>query len=57
MPERRGSGGTKRLGKQLRCHLFFLNPHSDVRFTTCPKCSGKTRLRKSAFQNALAGLR
>lgn len=46
MPERRGSGGRKRLSKQPRRHQFFLNPYSDVRFTTCPKCSGKTRLRK-----------
>ena len=27
-------------------HLFFLNPYSDVAFTKCPKCEGKTRLRK-----------
>jgi hypothetical protein len=27
-------------------HLFFLNPYSDVAFTKCPKCEGKTRQRK-----------
>ena len=27
-------------------HFFFLNPYSDVAFTKCPKCDGKTRLRK-----------
>lgn len=25
---------------------FFLNPYTDIRFTTCPKCSAKTKLRK-----------
>ena len=46
MAEQRGSGDRNRLGKQPRRHRFFLNPYTDVRFTTCPKCSGKTRLRK-----------
>ena len=27
-------------------HDFFLNPHRDARFTRCPKCDGKTKLRK-----------
>jgi hypothetical protein len=27
-------------------HLLFLNPYSDVAFTKCPKCEGKTRQRK-----------
>jgi hypothetical protein len=25
---------------------LFLNPYQDVRFTRCPKCDGKTKLRK-----------
>lgn len=27
-------------------HKFFLNPHSDARFTRCPKCHRPTKLRK-----------
>ena len=27
-------------------HKFFLNPHADARFTCCPKCDAKTKLRK-----------
>ena len=35
-----------RLGKQPPRYYFFLNPYQDVRFTSCPKCDGKTKLRK-----------
>ena len=35
-----------RLGKQPPRYRFFLNPYTDVRFTTCPQCRGKTRQRK-----------
>jgi hypothetical protein len=35
-----------RLGRQPPRFRFFLNPYRDVRFTTCPQCSGKTRARK-----------
>lgn len=35
-----------RLGKQPPRHYFFLNPYQDARFTSCPKCGGKTKLRK-----------
>jgi hypothetical protein len=35
-----------RLGKQPPRHKFFLNPYQDVRFSSCPKCDGKTKLRK-----------
>ncbi len=35
-----------RLGKLPPLYRFVLNPSSDVRFTTCPNCSGKTLLRK-----------
>jgi hypothetical protein len=34
------------LGKQPPRHDFFLNPYPDDRFTTCPGCGRKTRLRK-----------
>ena len=37
---------TPRLGKQLPRHRFFLNPYQDARFTRCPKCEAKTRLKK-----------
>jgi hypothetical protein len=33
-------------GKQPPRHRFFLNPYPDVRFTTCPLCGQKTRVRK-----------
>ncbi|MGH7861829.1 MAG: hypothetical protein ACREOS_06255 [Candidatus Dormibacteraceae bacterium] len=36
----------KQLGKQKPRYKFFLNPYRDVRCTRCPKCEGKTRLRK-----------
>jgi hypothetical protein len=42
----RPSGEAPRLGKQPPRYRFFLNPYSDVRFTTCPQCGGKTRVRK-----------
>lgn len=36
-----------RIGKTpTRYKLFFLNPYEDVRFSYCPKCEGKTKLRK-----------
>lgn len=35
-----------RIGKQPPRYRFFLNPYEDVRFTNCPKCRYKTRLRK-----------
>ena len=35
-----------RLGKQPPRYGFFLSPYTDVRFTTCPQCGGKTRQRK-----------
>ena len=39
--------GTRRvLGKQPPRYRFFLNPYEDVRFTTCPQCRIKTRMRK-----------
>ena len=35
-----------RLGKQPPRYRFFLNPYTDVRFTTCPQCRAKTSQRK-----------
>lgn len=43
-PKKRQSA--PRLGKQPPRHRFFLNPYPDSRFTACPKCYGKTKLRK-----------
>lgn len=42
------SGGTAiaKRTKQPKRFWFFLNPYHDVRFTRCPKCEGKTKLRK-----------
>jgi len=42
----RASQSGRRLGKQPPRYRFFLNPYTDVRFTTCPQCRGKTRQRK-----------
>jgi hypothetical protein len=36
----------KQLGKQPPRYSFLLNSYPDVRFTTCPRCSAKTMLRK-----------
>ena len=36
----------KRIAKQKPRYRFFLNPYSDVRFTRCPQCDGKTKQRK-----------
>ncbi len=36
----------KRLGKQPPRYRFFLNPYTDVRFTSCPKCGNRTKQRK-----------
>ena len=50
MVERTGSKKPRnlpRLGNQPPAYKFFLNPYTDVRFTTsCPGCSGKTKQRK-----------
>ncbi|RZM83087.1 hypothetical protein [Leptolyngbya iicbica] len=37
---------SERIGHLPPQHDFFLNPHLDARFTRCPKCDGKTKLRK-----------
>src|SRR6266516_6292999 len=42
----RSSRLAPRLGKQAPRYRFFLNPYTDVRFTTCPQCRGNTSQRK-----------
>lgn len=37
---------TKYLGALPPQHNFFLNPYTDARFTRCPQCDAKTKLRK-----------
>lgn len=34
------------MGARPPRYSFALNPYADVRFTTCPSCAAKTRLRK-----------
>jgi hypothetical protein len=34
------------LGKQPPRYRFFLNPYEDVRFSSCPQCTNKTKQRK-----------
>jgi tetratricopeptide (TPR) repeat protein len=36
----------RQVGKRPPRYDFFLNPYRDTRFTTCPRCSIKTRSRK-----------
>ncbi|UBF26805.1 hypothetical protein K9N68_02075 [Kovacikia minuta CCNUW1] len=36
----------KLFGKQPPRHNFFLNPYTDARFTSCPRCNAKTKQRK-----------
>jgi len=38
-----------RLAKFPRKHMFFLNPYTDARFTRCPKCGNRTKIRKFPF--------
>ena len=35
-----------KFGKRSRRYVFFLNPYTDARFTSCPKCGRKTRQKK-----------
>jgi hypothetical protein len=42
----RAPGDVRRLGKQPPRYRFFLNPYTDARFTTCPQCGEKSRVRK-----------
>jgi hypothetical protein len=47
MPRRsRPARPARRLGKQPPRYRFFLYPYTDARFTSCPQCGAKTRVRK-----------
>ena len=37
---------SRRMGALPRRYSFALNPYMEVRFTACPECKAKTRLRK-----------
>jgi len=37
---------SRRMGALPSRYLFALNPYTEVRFTTCPRCEAKTRVRK-----------
>jgi|SRR5579859_1697023 len=39
----------EQLGKLPPEHIFFLNPYPDIRYSFCPQCNGKTKLRKNPF--------
>lgn len=39
----------KTLGNLKPQHKFFLNPYANERFTRCPQCRGKTKIRKFPF--------
>ncbi len=39
----------KQIGKLAPQHTFFLNPYPDIRYSFCPQCNGKTKLRKNPF--------
>lgn len=41
--------GKARVGALRPRYSFVLNPHRDARFTRCPKCEAKTRIRKFAL--------
>ena len=43
----KGDRGEPRLGNLTPLYKFFLNPYTDIRFTSsCPSCCGKTKQRK-----------
>jgi hypothetical protein len=37
------------LGKLPPRHTFFLNPYEDERYTRCPECEERTKVRKKPF--------
>jgi hypothetical protein len=39
----------RRIGRLEPKHIFILNPHTDARFTRCPMCEERTKLRKFAL--------
>jgi hypothetical protein len=46
---RRTEERNDRLGALSPRYAFVLNPHADSRFTRCPRCGGRTNLRKLAL--------
>lgn len=50
MQKRKDKPTKKRtLGNLEPKHRFFLNPYEDARFTRCPQCTEKTKVRKYPF--------
>jgi len=43
---RKKKSSLPRFGKLAPKYRFILNPYKDIRFSTCPNCSGKTLVRK-----------
>jgi len=50
-PSKKKPAAPKKLtvGRLEPQHRFFLNPYDDLRFSKCPKCLEKTRIRKFPF--------
>jgi len=44
--ERKPKAESMRLGHLPPQYKFFLNPYTDARFSSCPRCGGKTKQRK-----------
>lgn len=44
------------MGAQPSRYSFALNPYTDIRFTTCPGCKAKTRVRKLPLVIHIEGL-
>lgn len=54
-----GAGGTthrRQMGALPPRYSFALNPYPDARFTTCPNCEMKTRVRKLPLAIHVEGL-
>jgi len=44
--EMTNKNASPRFGKLSLRYRFILNPHADLRYSTCPECDGKTLVRK-----------
>ena len=49
MTKKRKQKKKRTLGNLEPQHRFFLNPYEDSRFTKCPQCLAKTKIRKHPF--------
>jgi hypothetical protein len=49
MAKKRKQKKKRTLGNLEPKHRFFLNPYKASRFTRCPQCLGKTKIRKYPF--------